>query len=127
MRTPLVTERPWAFSSYLGRFWRGDLLGAFDLGLLKAEPSGQPVLVYANHGRWVADCPACPSAARVRSDDPSFVCVECGEGPRPLEWPSDRPQIEAVLAARKPQHRNWVPGETVAMLEDDNRAHGLAA
>ena len=93
-----------------------------------APTAGKPLLVHANQGRWIVDCPDCNSAQFASHHDPRFMCVECGNVAngrawRPLKWPRNRPAIEAVLDVRQPVNQNWAPGETVADLTADNAAH----
>ena len=81
-------------------------------------------LVYHNHGRWVADCPAdqCSEAHTVTPGD-GFVCVNCGATSK-LKWPLNMEQIDRVLSTRPvPETRNWLPGETVTGLERENVEH----
>lgn len=87
----------------------------------------QPVLVdgklhaYANHGRWVADCP-CGGAELVREDQP-MLCGSCGEI-RAVVWPVNADDVEALLE-RRPDRRNqnWRPNEPVAGLAVENERH----
>lgn len=103
-----------------------------------------PAVAYVNEGRWVADCPSegCHGAMLLLGDRRAgFLCGSCfnaevGHRYRPVQWPEERPDIEAVLAERPvPGTRNWTPaarpgwsrgrGETVADLVAENEAHGL--
>lgn len=95
---------------------------------------GNPVYAFANHGRWMAQCPFCKSAQVAFEADRRFLCAECGNGESggkalPVVWPDDRARlrIEAALAPRPRDNRNWVPGETASQLEAENRLHGVAA
>jgi len=93
-----------------------------------APTAGDPIVVYANGGRWIADCPDCNSAQLASDTDPRFMCVGCGNVAnvgawRPLTWPKDRPAVEQVLDVRQPVNQNWVPGETVADLTAANAAN----
>lgn len=79
---------------------------------------------YVNHGRWVADCPTvgCYEAHQVAPGE-RFTCSECGYTAMPA-FPPEMRLIEAALSRRLlPATRNWYPGETVADLETENRAH----
>lgn len=84
------------------------------------------IVAYVNHGRWVGDC-ACGSGVSL---DPTFATARCmgfgcGAVYRDVVWPADREAIEAVLSLRRTwASRNWLPGETVADLIAENRAHG---
>lgn len=84
--------------------------------------------VYARHnwGRWVADCPTCPSALTVPPGTTGARCHDCGEVIGPILWPADPDGIEVILAMRPdPNTRNWEPGETLDDLLADNAIHGL--
>ena len=81
---------------------------------------------YMNHGRWVADCatPYCPEAHLVTPGD-RFNCGNCGESFR-VSWPLCKTQIERVLETRPvPQTRNWLVGESVSDLRNENLRHGV--
>lgn len=101
-----------------------------------------PAAVRVNWGRWIADCPSCPSAVAVDEhhqtrlgatavDDgtPVWVegCWDCG-ATTTLIWPA-APMvagIERLLAMRPdPNTRNWTPGETLHDLVRENALHGL--
>ena len=93
-----------------------------------------PMDAYINHGRWVAECGNCETAVVVDDGDLFFWCPRCGSGDvwTPIALPSDRSDIEAQLLRRNGwrgtgKTRNWVPGETVADLIAENRAHGIGA
>lgn len=83
---------------------------------------------YVNHGRWLADC-VCGSGVMV---DPSFqiaCCFECAAIYSRIIFPTLYREIERRLVQRvRDAHRNWIPGETLAMLDAENEANnGLAA
>jgi hypothetical protein len=75
---------------------------------------------YVNHGRWVVNCPSCPSAALAGV---TFACSECGFGPAGVQWPEEAALIEAALRPRPLVNRNWVPGESVTDLVRENEVH----
>lgn len=83
---------------------------------------------YANFGRWVTDCPGrwCSNAMQVRRGQDVFECLgmdSCGRT-APLMWPPDPDAIETILAARPANRvRNWLVGETLAQLIEENAAH----
>jgi hypothetical protein len=87
--------------------------------------------VRVNHGRWVVDCPVCLSAQLASSTEQRFLCAECGNisnaGGKwlPLVWPPDAVAIEAALAIRPTENRNWLPGESVSDLRRENNEHGI--
>lgn len=97
----------------------------------RPEPSGTAVgkatvaLARVNHGRWIVDCPFCPSAALVTPDDPRFFCVECGNAAAHGRWakvifPDDVDAIEQTLEPRPAALQNWEPGEDVDALRVEN-------
>jgi hypothetical protein len=85
---------------------------------------------YANHGRWVVDCPRrwCTNAMQVWRGQSMFECLgrdSCG-WTAPIVWPPDPDAIEAILAVRPANPvRNWRVGETLAHLIEENAAHGF--
>lgn len=89
------------------------------------------LLARVNHNRWIVDCPDCNGAEFVWLDQLVMMCQSCWNSSVGGKWrrvriPADVQQIEAALEKRHaPQNRNWEPGETVADLKADNRAHGL--
>ena len=93
-----------------------------------------------NHGRWLVDCAGCNSALVLDLSQPVFMCVECGNAANDGKWfqvtvPSNRKAIEAELLKRpwngrnpaEAVNRNWSPGETVAMLKQENTDHDIGA
>jgi len=91
-----------------------------------------------NHGRWLVDCPGCNSALVIDLSEPVFMCVECANAGNEGKWfavtvPTNRKAIETELLKRPwngrnpadAKNRNWEPGETVAMLEQENTDHGI--
>ena len=86
--------------------------------------------VYANWGRWVADCShqdVCTAAMQVEPFTEGFLCPECGRSTK-IVWPSpDMVRgVERLLMMRPhPKQRNWLPGETLPDLMLENGAHGI--
>lgn len=97
----------------------------------EVDSTAAPAIAYVCEGEWIADCPSGCGAAMWLNDKLPFMCgfcfnVELGGKWRPVLWPKERKGIEAVLGVRLMHNRrNWRPGETVAELADENRAHGL--
>ena len=103
---------------------------------LRQDPQGE-VQALVNHGRWIAKCPnpGCGGALVVSAQDPIFLCTDCGSeenGGRSytVRFPDEKEAVERELmkrpvVARKATNRNWLPGETVDKLRDENRAHGV--
>jgi hypothetical protein len=85
-----------------------------------------------NHGRWIAECPiaGCGAAYIADSTDPLFICYQCGRGWYTVIFPPQKTAIEQLLLRRPrvgnhPSSRNWIPGETVAMLAAENARRGI--
>jgi len=113
-------------ASVPAQFWQGPVAPNFDVQT-SPEP---PLKVYLNYGRWIAECPDCHGAQLACHEDPRFMCNECAniaaEGLwRAIEWPIDRPGIEAALERRHIDNQNWLPGETTEHLRAESRAHGV--
>lgn len=82
---------------------------------------------FINWGRWVAGCTQCANAEELTEAQETLLCGRCGTE-SVIRWPDSVDAIHAVLAHRvAPENRNWIPGETVADLADENVAHGLPA
>lgn len=84
--------------------------------------------VRAECGTWLAGCPRpyCANALAVQRGQSQFVCegpMSCGAVGE-LVWPADPDAIEVILLLRPvPTTRNWLPGETLANLLEENAAH----
>lgn len=84
----------------------------------------------ANWGRWVARCPAglCTNAMQVHRWQERFECAGAGScgWTSPIAWPADPEAVEMLLAMRPDTRtRNWVPGETLQALLQENAAHNV--
>ena len=106
-------------------------------GPTEDNTSGE-VAARINHGRWLVDCGGCNSALVIDLSQPVFMCVECGNAANDGKWfqvtvPTNRKAIETELLKRpwngrnpaSAVNRNWEPGETVAMLKQENTDHGI--
>jgi len=89
-------------------------------------------LVYANFGRWVAEC-ACSSATEFGTPgNPPMLasgwrCVECGDANEAV-WPTPDMMhgVERLLLMRRyRKNQNWYPGETLEDLQRENALHGV--
>ncbi len=86
---------------------------------------------YANHGRWVVDCPRpdwrCASALQMFPlVSKIFTCWDCGYVSDEIVWPNDVAAIQMLLRMRPdPKTRNWKPGETLQSLIMENIANGV--
>jgi len=121
------TDRGFGYRQFL-KFWLKQPLP--DATFTKSELA----VAYISEGRWVADCPmGCGGAIIVTPSDPVFLCMECGSGWHTVVFPSvsRRRLIEKALLKRPlsgliPKSRNWLPGETVGQLNDQNRENGIS-
>lgn len=95
----------------------------------------EPLPAQVNHGTWIA-IDGCGERNGVQGGGvvwlsaPVVWCPLCcnratGRKWRPVALPADRAAIEAALAVRPEENRNWVPGETVDDLLRENREHGI--
>lgn len=100
-------------------------------GLPSATVGGPILDAFVNHGRWMVQCPGCPSACLASRRDHRFFCPECGnalDGGHwlPVRWPMDWQMIERLLGGRPDRrNRNWHPGETVEALQAENIENGV--
>lgn len=78
-------------------------------------PEATPARALLNHGVWRAWCPDCPFAAEdVWRGHNVFWCMRCGNlkagrAWRPLIWPNNLEEIEAILADYPAPAQNWEP------------------
>jgi len=92
-----------------------------------ANPGGIEAYAYILRGAWVVGC-ECGECVFYEPGKP-FFCPNClnaenGHRPRPVVMPVERSQIEVVLLQRpNPNNRNWLVGETVKQLNDENLIH----
>jgi hypothetical protein len=89
-------------------------------------PAEIAIEVYANHGRWIVECPDC-RGAQIASRDLAFLCCVCANAAvgglwRPVVWPEDVAEIDEVLAWRPTANQNWQPGESVVDLVAEAQA-----
>jgi len=109
--------------------WRRALARRRGVGYPLTESlSTAPLVARVDYNRWIADCP-CGSGVAAWPGRPS-LCFGCATRHATVVLPEseERAAIEAILGARAAlQTRSWAPGESVAHLEDENRAHGLPA
>jgi len=85
-----------------------------------------PRTVYVAMGKWLLRC-VCGNAPAVDPEWRLACCLECGAIFEHVDVPDDWRAIEAALHKRPATRTQaWVPGETVADLEAENAAHGVA-
>jgi hypothetical protein len=102
-----------------GIIWLGEIS-------VSEEPALKPRV---NQGRWIIDCPDCPSAEFMDETD-VFMCQSCWNVSnerkyRAVKQPSNRASIEHELLKRPdPINRNWT-NETITKLRSENAEHGV--
>src|SRR5690606_23652353 len=89
---------------------------------------GESAQAWLHRGRWVVQCPHCRADVQLAFErTPLFMCSACwnedtGGAWRPVAFPEERAQIEALLTMRRRrQHQNWTPGEGIDDLLGQNR------
>lgn len=95
---------------------------------------GVAALARVYRGWWDAICPAagCNGAEYVWREDARLFCHACGNRHAGGRWvavvfPAELVEIERLLSLRPDElTRNWLPGETVAELVEQNAALGIA-
>lgn len=111
------------------------LLGARHFSVGDGNPSR--MMPSLNHGRWVVNCPSidCAAAVLVLPWQMLAVCDcrdrdFCQHGRLcgtliQIDWPADWQQIEQTVRGRPITNRNWMPGESLTRLLEENMAHGV--
>lgn len=94
--------------------------------------SDEVLVARVDHGRWLADCPACNAGIALTPGVAEAFCFGSGCGHRftNITWPDEASvdEIERTLRARpKVATRNWLPTETVDDLKAENLARKLPA
>ena len=119
------------------RAWTGAHFRKKGWGTPSIEDAQNMVTPEVNHGRWIIECPGgCGGAVIASWEFLYYICVECGSPDNDGEWyrvawPPEWARVEALLASRPAKDlrrattRNWKPGEAMASLEAENRAHGV--
>lgn len=94
------------------------------------QSAGEPVPMQINASRMIANCDVCGEAMAVNPGE-TFFCMGClnyqnGNLARPVDFPDDLQDLCAVLLKRPATRtRNWLPGETVQSLIEENLAEGI--
>lgn len=92
------------------------------------ELCDSPVTAWINQGNWAADC-ECGGSMIVEPGEP-YICPDCcnaaqGGKARPVIWPDEKKDIEAVILERPfPRNRNWLATETLETLVEQNVEKG---
>ena len=112
----------------LAVYWERDDVPRFVPATVALTPVAE---VRVQHAAWIVVCPLCGVGAQYAAPtDPRYFCLAClneavdGQW-LAVEWPKQRAAIEAALRPRQTINANWLPGESVADLHAENRAHGL--
>lgn len=101
----------------------------------RGATAGQPLAaVYANAGRWLVRCPDpnCGAVQHASWTDRRLLCANCANRRArgaylQLTWPDAETvaAVEALLAARPLDARNWEPADPLELVEVENTLHGL--
>lgn len=95
------------------------------------------VLLRANHGRWLVDCPSDVCRAAVLFAGDLLMTCDCRDAnvcehegvcrqTMTVVVPDELAEIDRVLSLRPMrENRNWTPGETVRDLKRENVTHGV--
>jgi hypothetical protein len=84
-----------------------------------------------NHGRWIVKCPFCTGAEFASKRDQRFFCMSCfnkavGNKWVRVEFPEKAGEIETeILKRTNTANRNWIPGETLTKLKNENKKAGV--
>ena len=125
----LIEHEDWQGKDYLDflkAFWMRRQKTAFPI---KANAKNQ-VETTINEGRYIVSCPNnCGGATIISSKQMFFICVRCGSPENDgqfynVRFPQEKVKIEELLLKRPLINRNWAK-ETVAELENENRAKGV--
>lgn len=95
------------------------------------NPSAPPLYAEVNRSYWAVAC-ECREALDIDFGE-LYFCPNClnlayGGKARLVIFPDEktRREIESVLSLRPvPDTRNWLPGETIQDLKDENALHGV--
>lgn len=69
-----------------------------------------PVVAYVNHGRWLADCPACGNGMAASREWNLALCIcGCGAIYAAVVFPPDADAIEHELVDLPVVEQNWQP------------------
>jgi hypothetical protein len=88
---------------------------------------GLTVHAQVNWSRWVANCPNpyCYNAEQLEPGQLDFRCTLCNVHSA-VVWPPNGADIAYLLAMRPDfTTRNWLPGESLHDLLEENLAHGI--
>jgi hypothetical protein len=128
--TRFQDEEPLDWSGPERCLWRSsELSPERKFEIIEKAPTATDMTAYAvaNQGRWLVTCPlpGCNGAQYASVRDPRFWCVDCDNRAAngqwlPVIWPDNPSEIEDVLTTRPKSARNWLPGETVSDLRQQD-------
>lgn len=84
-----------------------------------------PARLHISRDYWIAECPNVPCGYAIVACHDILIMFCPNHGEFDIEWPEDWQEIEKVLDKRPENNRNWLPGETVDDLKQENRSHGV--
>ena len=89
----------------------------------ETHESGEAIVAHVNHGRWMADCAWCDNSCLTRPDWGVAYCAECGAkyDTTKVIFPEEHEAITAILLDRPMLNRNWITGETLEALRQENK------
>src|SRR5262245_17427809 len=91
----------------------------------RGEVTRVPVHAYISQGRWICKC-ICENGLFTRPEWGVAYCITCGNRYEAVIYPPDWSEIEWLLLQRPVRsQQNWLQGETVADLANENFVHGL--
>lgn len=85
----------------------------------------EPLVMYVNEGRWVADCTHCRAGVTGEPDWPDVRCLGCGSVHTNVVWPDAFDDIEGELEVRPVANQHWLASETVEDLSAQNVERGV--
>lgn len=107
--------------AYLG--WQAEIL--LDRGIATRDLSDDQTPAHVNHGRWVVSC-RCGESPLTHPAWRLACCGECGWVLTNVVFPTDWPEVEALLLLRpRRDQQHWLLGETTEDLRAENAAHAV--
>ncbi len=85
---------------------------------------GRPPVVFVDQGAALIDC-TCGNAPQASRPWGLAVCFSCGLVYTQLLFPMAWSDIDMLLSVRPIRNQNLKPGEALAQLSEENRAHHL--
>ena len=100
----------------------------FGIQINPTQGSWSAATLEVRQGNWLAIC-AC-GGAEYGWEEGWMMCMSCWNNAydhqlRRTEFPPERHAIEALLEPRLLLNRNWLHGETLEVLRQENAEHGI--